>query len=159
MNQAQSLYKFRDWLFGLLMDYFVNPGWIIVIKDFKKSEKRSERDTLGLIGAEDEIIYLDKDRRTPRILLHELCHFGLGTVLEKMSENLSWKELKKVKGRCRVNKEFEWREDRTLEFERIFYNSLTKGQIKILQDFIDEARARGTTETQKKRKTRKKLNN
>ncbi|OGM98270.1 MAG: hypothetical protein A2915_04090 [Candidatus Yanofskybacteria bacterium RIFCSPLOWO2_01_FULL_41_34] len=124
------------------MEHFVNSGWIIIIKDFKKSEKRSDRLTLGEIDQEDEIIYLDKKRGTPKVLIHELCHFGLGTVLEKMSENLPWKDLKKTKGRCRADKEFKWREDRTLEFEEYFYFSLNKKQIRILWDFIDEARKR-----------------
>jgi len=142
MRQEQSLRKFRDWLFYLLIDYLVNSGWIIVIKDFKRSEKRSEKDYLGLTDYENKIIYLDKDRGTPSVLVHELCHFGLRTVLDEMSERLPWKELKKVKGKRRADKEFEWRELRTLEFEMFFYNSLTKRQIKILQDFIGEARAR-----------------
>ena len=59
-----------------------------------------------------------------------------------MSEKLPWKELKKVKGKFRANKEFEWRELRTLEFEKLFYNSLNRRQIKILQGFIDEAQKR-----------------
>lgn len=142
MEQRQSLCKFRDWFFELLLCYLVNSGWVIIIKDFKKSEKRSERDNLGLTDYNKEIIYLDKDNGTPRILVHELCHFALGIVLEKMSKNLPWKELKKVKGRCRSDKEFEWRELRTQEFERLFYHSLSQRQIKILQGFIDEAGAR-----------------
>src|SRR3989344_969619 len=142
MKREQSLRKFRDWLFNLLVDYFVNSGWVVAIKDFKNSEKRKERKYLGLTDYEDDIIYLDKELGTPKVLVHEICHFGLVTVLEKMSENLPWKELKKVKGRFRTNKEFEWRELKTLEFEELFYNSLTSRQIKILQDFIDEARAR-----------------
>ena len=140
--KQQSLFKFRDWLFDLLMDYLVNSGWIIVIKDFKKSEKRNDKNNLGQISDTEEVIYLDKIGGTPKILVHELCHFGLGAVQEKMSEKLPWKELKKVKGKCRSDKEFEWRELRTLEFEKLFYNSLDKRQIKILQSFIDEARDR-----------------
>lgn len=142
MEQKRSLYKFRDWLFELLLCYLVNSGWIIVIEDFKKSEKRSERDYLGLTNYEKEIIYLDKDGGTPRILVHELCHFALGIVLEKMSASMPWKDLKNVNGRHRADKEFEWRELRTQEFEQFFYNSLTKRQIKILQGFIDEAKER-----------------
>ena len=135
------------------MDDLVNSGWIIVVKNFKKSKKKSDRLTLGELCQKDEIIYLDKDGGTPKVLIHEICHFGLGTVLEKMSESMSWKDLKKVKGRHRADKEFEWRELRTLEFEELFYHSLTKRQTKILQGFIDEARARyETAKTQKKRK-------
>src|SRR3989344_639608 len=137
--RRRSLYKFRDWFFYLLMEHFVNSGWIIIIKDFKKSEKRSDRLTLGEIDQEDETIYLDKKRGTPKVLIHELCHFGLGAILEKMSEIVPWQDLKKVKGRVRTNKEFEWRELRTLEFEKFFYRSLNKRQIKTLQGFIDEA--------------------
>ncbi|MEK7121297.1 MAG: hypothetical protein AAB857_01165 [Patescibacteria group bacterium] len=146
--KQRSLYKFRDWFFDLLIDYLVNSGWVIIIRDFKKSEKRSERNLLGQTNYQEEIIYLDKDcgvhgtRGAPRILVHEICHFGLGVVQEKMSEKLPWKELKKVKGKFRANKEFEWRELRTLEFEKLFYNSLNRRQIKILQGFIDEAQKR-----------------
>ena len=142
MKQQQSLRGFRDWLFNLLIDYLVNSGWIIVIKDFKKSEKRAEKTYIGLTNYEKEIIYLDIDRGTSWILVHELCHFGLGTILEQAAKNLSWKELKKIKGKRRANKEFEWVELRTLEFEKLFYHSLNKRQIEILRGFIDEARER-----------------
>lgn len=136
------MYRFRDWLFNLLIDYLVNSGWIIVIKDFKKSEKRSERDNLGLTEFEDKIIYLDKDGGTPRVFIHEICHFALGITLEEMAKSLTWKDLKKVKGKCRVDKQFAWEELRAIEFEELFYHSLTKRQVKILQDFIDEAQTR-----------------
>ena len=136
------MYKFRDWLFNLLIDYWVNSGWTIVIKDFKKSKERSGRLTLGELCREDKIICLDKDEGPPKVLVHEICHFGLGTVLDKMSESMPWKNLKKVKGRCRSDKQFNWEELRTEEFEELFYNSLTKRQIKTLQGFIDEARTR-----------------
>lgn len=140
--KRRSLYWFRDWLFNLLMDYFINSGWIIIIKDFKKPKKRSDRNILGEISEIEKAIYLDKIGGTPSVLVHELCHFGLGATQEKMSEKLPWKELKKVKGKRRLNKEFEWRELNTLEFEKLFYHSLNKRQIRILQGFIDEAQAR-----------------
>lgn len=97
---------------------------------------------MGLTDYGNEIIYLDKDSGTSRVLVHELCHFGLQTILYKMSQNLPWKDLKKAKGKYRIDKEFEWRELKTQEFEKLFYCSLNKRQIKILQGFIDEARAR-----------------
>ncbi len=140
--KQRFLCRFRDWLFDLLIDYLVNSSWTIVIRDFKKSEKRSERDYVGLISDVNRVIYLDKDGGTPRILIHELCHFGLGTVFEKMSGDLPWKKIKKMKGRRRTNKEFKWRELRTLDFEKLFYNSLNKRQIQILQSFISEAKER-----------------
>ena len=140
MEQRQFLYKFRDWLFDLLIDFLVNSGWVIEIKDFKKSEKRSERLNVGLTDYENEIIYLGKKGGTPKVLVHELCHFGLRTVLEQTSQNLPWKSLKKVKGKRRANKEREWREIRTLGFERIFYNALDQRQIDILQGLIDIAK-------------------
>jgi len=133
---------FRDWLFDLLMDYLVNSGWIIVIRDFKKSKERSERDIIGLTDCQEEIIYLDKDDGTPRILVHEICHFALGITLDKMAQNLPWKDLKKVKGKLRTNKQFRWEELRTQEFEKLFYRSLSKRQIKILEGFVDEAHKR-----------------
>ncbi len=140
--KQRSLYWFRDWLFELLIDYLINSGWIIVIKDFKKSEKRSERNYIGLTDCENEIIYLDKDDGTARILIHELCHFGLGATLERMAKSLPWKELKKVKGRYRADKEFRWEELRTQNFTKHFYWSLSRKQIKTLQDFIDQAKER-----------------
>ena|SRR3989344_7190561 len=150
--KQRSLYGFRDWLFALLIDYLVNSGWIIVIRDFKKSDKRSERNYLGLTDYQKEIIYLDKDcgihgtRGAPRILVHEICHFALGIILEKMAKNLPWKELKQVKGKLRVNKQFAWEELRVQEFEKNFYHSLNKKQIKLLQGFIDEAWERYTND-------------
>lgn len=140
--KQQSLYEFRDWLFDLLVDYLVNSGWIVVIKNFKKSKKRSERHNIGWTDYQDEIIYLDKDDGTPRILVHEICHFALGIIFEKMAKNLPWKDLKKVKGKLRADKQFEWEELITNEFEKLFCRSLNKRQIKILQGFIDEARER-----------------
>ncbi|OGN09556.1 MAG: hypothetical protein A3J46_02225 [Candidatus Yanofskybacteria bacterium RIFCSPHIGHO2_02_FULL_41_11] len=148
MKQRQSLYKFRDWFFNLLIDSLVNSGWKIVVKDFKKFEKRKERKCLGLTDYVNKIIYIDKNRGTPKVLIHEIGHFALGIPLEKMAENLPWKDLKKVKGRHRLDKQFEWDELRTEEFEELFYGSLTKRQIKILQGFIDEARHRNTEETE-----------
>lgn len=141
----RSLFNFRDWLFNLLISYLVNSGWIIVIRDFKKSKKRTEINYLGLTDYQKEIIYLDKDcgkngtRKASRILVHELCHFALGFTLVKMAKKLPWKELKEIKGRCRADKEFVWEELRTQEFEKRFYFSLNRRQIKILQGFIDEA--------------------
>lgn len=146
--KQQSLYRFRDWFFDLLIDYFVNSGWIIVIRDFKKSEKRSERNILGQTDYKNEIIYLDKDcgtrgaRGAPRILVHEIGHFALGIILEKMALNMSWKDLKRIKGKSLMHKKFRWEELRVIEFEKLFYHSLNETQIRILQDFIDEARAR-----------------
>lgn len=146
--KRHPLFNFRDWLFNLLMDYLVNSGWIIVIRDFKKSEKRIERDYLGLTDYQKKIIYLDKDcgkngtRKASRVLVHELCHFAFRFTLVKMAKKLPWKELKEIKGRCRADKEFAWEELRTQEFEKSFYFSLNKRQIKILQGFIDEAQAR-----------------
>lgn len=140
--KRRSLFEFRDWLFNLLIDHLVNSDWVIVIKDFKKSEKRDERKNWGMTDYQKEVIYLDKEKGTSRVLVHELCHFGLRTTLEEMSKSLSWGEIKDVKGRHRADKEFEWRELRTKEFEDFFYPSLTKRQIKVLQRFIDEARER-----------------
>ncbi|MEK9178590.1 MAG: hypothetical protein AAB801_02305 [Patescibacteria group bacterium] len=85
------------------MDYLVNSGWIIVIRDFKKSEKRGERTYLGLTDYQKKIIYLDKDcgsqgtREAPRILVHELCHFAIGVIFEKMTINLPRKRLRKIR--------------------------------------------------------------
>lgn len=140
--KRKSLYWFRDWLFNLLMDYFINSGWIIIIKDFKNSKKRSKRLIIGLTDYRKEIIYLDIDDGTPRILIHELCHFALGIVLEKMARSIPWKDLKKVRGKHRANREFVWEELRTEEFEKHFYRSLSKRQIIILRGFIDEAQKR-----------------
>ena len=146
--KQQSLYGFRNWVFELLMDCLVNSGWVIVIKDFKRSEKISERNYLGLTDFIEKIIYLDVDcgihgtRGAPRILVHEMCHFAFGIIFEKMAKNLPRKDLKRVKGKSLVKKRFRWEELRTQEFEKLFYHSLNKRQIKILQGFIDEARGR-----------------
>lgn len=140
--KQRSLNCFRDWFFELLIEYLVNSDWVIVIEDFKKSEKKSERDNLGLTNYQEQIIYLDKDDGTPKTLVHELCHFALGSVLEKMSKNLPRKRLKQIKGKSWAKKQFRWGELRTQEFEKYFYHSLSKRQIKILQGFIDEAMVR-----------------
>jgi len=139
----QSLCGFRNWLFNLLIDFLVNSGWVIVIKNFEKSEKETERNYLGLTDYKNETIFLDRKGGTPRILIHELCHFALGvSVLEEMAKNLPFKEIRKIKGKKRTNKEFEWVELKTQEFERLFYYSLTKKQVKTLRGFIDEAMVR-----------------
>lgn len=146
--KPQSLCRFRNWLFNLLIDYLVNSDWIIVIEDFKKSEKRSDRNYLGLTDYQERIIYIDKDcgtqgtRVASRILVHELCHFALGIVFEQMAKNLPSKRWKNIRGKSRAKKWFRWEELRTQEFERYFYHSLNKRQIRILQCFIDEARER-----------------
>lgn len=95
---------------------------------------------MGLTDYKSKTIYLDKGGGTPRVLVHELCHFVLGTVLERAARNLAWKDLKKMKGRTRADKRFEWEELRTQEFEKLFYRSLNKEQIEILRGFINVVR-------------------
>ena len=97
---------------------------------------------IGLTDYQKEIIYLDKSEGTPRILVHEIGHFALGIILEKMALNMSWKDLKKVKGKSRTDKLFIWEELMVLDFEKLFYRSLSKRQIATLQGFVDEARER-----------------
>lgn len=148
MEQLKSSRRFINWFFNLLIDYLVNSDWMIVVKDFKRSEKRQERSYLGLTDYQARIIYIDKHcgingvRDSSQILVHELCHFVLGVVLEKTARNLPWKELKNIKGKFRTDKEFEWAELRTREFEKLFYRSLTKKQIGVLQGFVEEAKER-----------------
>ena len=137
-----SLHKFRDWFFNLLVDILVNSDWIIVVKDFKKSENKSERVYLGLTDYEKRIIYLDKNGGTPTVLLHEIGHSILESLFEIAAENLPQEELKKMKGKNRADKMFRWEELMVLDFEKLFYRSLSKRQIATLQGFVDEARER-----------------
>ncbi len=135
-------HKFHSWLFELLMEFFVNSGWVLVIKDFKKSKIIKERNYTGLTNYGSKTIYLDIDDGTPRILIHELGHLVLCTVWERAAAKIPWKELKKVRGRGRKKKEFNWEEDKVIEFTDLYYRLLDKHQIKILQGFIDESRVR-----------------
>jgi hypothetical protein len=126
----------------MMVDAFVNSGWIIKIIDFRNQEVRKYKNKIGLVVFDSKIIYLDVRKGTPQILLHELCHFSFRDFFVAAAQDLSWKEIKKVAGRSREDKEFNWDELRTREFEKLFFPCLNRRQVKILQEFIDEAQER-----------------
>ena len=140
--KLRSLCGFRDWLFERMVDAFVNSGWIVKMVDFKNQEIEKYKDKVGLAVFKSKIIYLDTRWGTPRILLHELCHFSFRDFFITAAQDLPWKEMKKVAGRSRADKEYNWDELRTREFEKLFFPCLTRRQIKILREFIDEAKER-----------------
>ena len=137
---VRKYHNFHSWLFDILVEFFVNSGWIIVVKDFKKSKK--EKCYLGLTDYKKRTIFLDIDDGTPEILIHELGHLVLGLILDRMARKLPWKDLKNIKGKDKAEKYFNWEEIQIVEYTRLFYHCLSKRQIKILQYFIDDAKDR-----------------
>src|SRR3989344_7357346 len=123
------LYKFRGWLFERMVDAFVNSGWIIKIIDFRNQEVKKYKDKVGLTVFNSKIIYLDVREGAPRILLHELGHFSFRDFFTTAAHDLPWKEIKKVSGRSREDKEYNWDELRTGEFEELFFPCLSRRQI------------------------------
>ena len=135
------IYLFRDWFFDLLLDYFIKSGWAILIKDFKRSKNKRERCYFGLTNYREKIVYLDKFHATPRILVHELGHMALGDLLENYSKVQPKSELQKLQVKKLRHKRREWAELETMDFERLFFKSLTKQQISILKDLINIAKS------------------
>lgn len=129
-----SNFLFRDWFFERLTWVLMSGEWVIKIKDFKGSKNKKERIFFGLtVPHEDKeggIIYLDKIKGTPRILIHELGHVVLGDMLdsEATEKNKTTRQIEK------------WIEEQVLEFERLFYECLSTRQINVLKVFIARAK-------------------
>lgn len=125
---------FRDWFFDRLIWVLVNGEWVIKIKDFKNSNNRKERGLFGLMSPSSDkeggIIYLDKKRGTPRVLIHELGHVVLGDILDDESKDKN-KTARKID---------QWTENQMLLFESLFYSCLSASQISALKVFIDRAK-------------------
>ena len=126
--------RFRDWIFERLMWVLINGEWVVKIKDFKNSKNKKERSIFGLVDQHEDkeggIIYLDKTRGTPKILVHELGHVLFGDILDREA-------IDKNKTAGQIDK---WTENEVLIFERVFYGSLSKEQISALKVFITKAR-------------------
>jgi len=125
--------SFRDWIFDRLIWALVSKRWVVKIVNFEESKNKWERDYWGLTEPNEEgggVIYLDKDKGTPKILIHELCHAVFGDILddEARDKNKTKKEIE------------EWSEYQVLMFEDYFYKCLSARQKKILQTFINKAR-------------------
>lgn len=127
-------FVFRDWFFDRLIWVLMNGEWIVKIKDFKNSRNKKEQLLFGLtVPNEDKeggVIYLDKTRGTPRILIHELGHIVLGDILDSEATE-------KKKTTKQIDK---WTEDQVLTFEKLFYECLSVRQKDILKVFIARAR-------------------
>lgn len=127
-------YGFRDWFFDRLIWVLISGEWAIKIKDFKNSNNKRECDLFGLASPHSDkeggIIYLDKKRGTPRILIHELGHVVLGDILDDESRDKN-KTTRKID---------QWTENQVLLFESLFYSCLSRRQAAILKVFIDRAR-------------------
>ena len=125
---------FRVWFFDRMIWILLNNEWTIKIKDFKNSKNKRYNNLFGLTDPyqdkEGGIIYLDKQRGTPRILIHELGHIILGDILDNEATQ-------KYKTAKRINR---WAEDQVLVFESSFYSSLSVAQIKVLKNFIERAK-------------------
>lgn len=135
----KNLYFLRDWLFSRLVWFLIDGTWKVEIKDFKGSQKKSERCLLGLMDPDTNTIFLDKHGGTPAILVHELGHIIFQDILDEEVRGKPKKFLKNIKGRRKFEK---WSELRVKEWERYFTRSLSRGQVRVLQFFIDEAKKR-----------------
>ena len=125
---------FRDWFFDRLIWVLMSGEWVVKIRDFKNSRNKKECNFFGLtVPNEDKeggIIYLDKIRGTPRILIHELGHVVLGDILDSEATE-------KNKTKRQIEK---WTEDEVLMFEKVFYECLSARQIGVLRVFIARAK-------------------
>ncbi len=126
-------FMFRDWFFDRLIWVLMNGEWVVKIKDFKNSKNKKERCLFGLTVPDEDkggIIYLDKTKGTPRILVHELGHILFGDILDA-----------EATGKKKTKKQIEeWTEDEVLAFEKLFYECLSAKQIGVLKVFIARAR-------------------
>lgn len=129
---------FVEWLFQRIVCILFQSDWVIEIKNYRKSKKKADRDTLGTADFSKETIYLDVKLGTPKILIHELGHVIFGDMLYDEASSQPKGRLKKDG----VNDFDGWEEMRVIEFEEYFFRMLTKEQIQILQHVIDEAKTR-----------------
>lgn len=139
MKQQQSLRGLRDWLFGRMVAVLLNGDWMIIIEDFSKSKKRSERKYVGLTNFNCKTIFLDQKDGDLLILCHELGHVVFQDILIQEGIGSAKIEINKLKGK---NKIIKWTEGRVWEWAKYFRDSLDAGQKEILQMFIDFARKR-----------------
>ncbi len=126
--------SFRDWFFDRLIWVLMSGEWVIKIKDFKYSKNKRERKLFGLTVPNPDndggMIYLDKQRGKPRILIHELGHVVLGDMIDMEARDRN-------KTTKRIDR---WTEDQVMIFERLFYSCLSAKQVSVLKIFIDRAK-------------------
>ena len=125
--------SFRDWIFERLTWPLISRKWVVKRVNFKESENKYVRDFWGLMVPDGEgggVIYLDKNKGTPKVLIHELCHAVFGDILddEARDKNKTKKGIEK------------WSEYQTLMFEDCFYECLSVKQKFLLKTFIDRAK-------------------
>lgn len=131
-EKRHGVYFLRDWLFERMIDFLVFGDFEVKISDFKNSADPYKRDLCGLTDYGRKIIFLDAERGTSKILVHELGHVFFNKAIE-------------VPARSAIGSKegaLGWGEERINEFEDYFYASLTKKQKTILQNFIDEIKKR-----------------
>lgn len=122
----------RDWLFERMVEFLIRDEFPVVVIDFKNLLDKNKAGLLGLTDYEMEKIFLNVEGGAiPKILIHELGHIFFDDIVDD-----------EARAKTEKGKREEWSEDRIYEFENCFYASLTQGQIKILQNFIDEIKKR-----------------
>ena len=126
----------QNWLFDRILLFLRDSDWRLVVTNFRKSKRKSERRHLGLTEFTKKKISLDKRYAKPRILIHELGHIFFRWVIFDESINLPQSEMRRMRSYHKTRK---YQELRVLEWERAFSESLTKEQLKLLQKIIDDA--------------------
>lgn len=129
-GKRHGAYFLRDWFFERMIDFLVFGDFEVKISDFKNSADPYKRDLCGLTDYEKRIIFLDAERGTPKILVHELGH----VFFDKAIEDPARSAIGSKEGALG------WGEERINEFEDYFYASLTKKQKTILGNLIDSVK-------------------
>ncbi len=128
-KKSGGAFLLRDWIFERMVEFLIRGEFEVDVVDFEKLPDLRDRELLGLTDYEKNKIFLNiKGGATYEILIHELGHVFFDDMVDDEARELDKKE----------NEKAIWSEDRILEFEDRFCASLTRGQKKAIQDFIDE---------------------
>jgi hypothetical protein len=122
---------FVDWIFQRILSLLYYSEWTIKKKNFRNSKKAEDRNTIGLVDLDEKIIYLDEDKGTVQVLLHELVgHVFFDELLDDEARNQG------VKNECMIDR---WVEIKILELEYALISVISDHQKDMLQMFIDTA--------------------
>lgn len=128
-KKSGAAFLLRDWIFERVVEFLIRGDFEVVIVDLEKLFGLKDCKLLGLTDYEKNRIFLDiNDGASYEVLIHELGHVFFDDMVDDEARELDATE----------NEKTDWSEDRILEFEDRFCASLTRGQKKTIQDFIDE---------------------
>lgn len=127
-EKQKNAFLLKNWFFERLTGFLLRGEWIAEIKNLKYSKDSNDRKCAGFIDYDKGGVYLDAERLTLEVIVHELGHLFFGEFLydEAAQAGASYK------------KRWIWDEEKIMEFTDYFMASLTGKQIKTLQKFVNQ---------------------